>query len=172
MIVLGQMAWSFLHAVWTDHWIRKDAEPVTAMVTHLGPKRLLEYRYTLKGQAYSGRDSRDWEEEKDHPLNVGDQVTARVSASHPGLSALGDTGRAWIGLPIFLLLSFFELMLLGVFLSGILRLFFGISVLNEQQDSPMVALIFSAFLLVFLVRALLGRRKIRTWQFRIYRKDS
>ena len=171
MIMLGQQAWMFLHAVWTDHWIRKDAEPVTAMVTHLGPKRVLEYRYTLQGQEYAGRDSRDWEDEKDHPLNVGDQVMARVSASHPWLSALGDTGRAWMGLPIFLALSVFELMLLGVLLSGILRLFFGISVLNEQQDSPVVALIVSAFLLVFLARALLGRRRNRTWQFRISRKD-
>jgi hypothetical protein len=171
MVFLGQQAWMFLHAVWADHWIRKDAEPVTAMVTQVGPKRTLEYRYTLKGQQYAGSGSRDWEDEKDHPLNAGDQVMARVSASHPWLSALGDTGRAWIGLPIFLLISLFELMLLGILMSGILRLFFGISVLNEQQDSPMVALIVSAFLLVFLAWALLMRRRNRVWQFRIYRKD-
>src|SRR5580692_10768633 len=69
MVMLGQQAWMFLHAVWTDHWIRKDAERVIAMVTHAGPKRVLEYRYTLKGKEYAGRDSRDWEDEKDHPLN-------------------------------------------------------------------------------------------------------
>lgn len=159
MAALGQQEWMFLHAVWTDHWIRKDAEPITAIVTQVGPKSLLEYRYTMKGREYSGRDSRDWDDEKDHPLNVGDQVKARASASHPSLSALGNTGRAWIGLPIFLVISVFELMLLGLLLSGILRLFFGISVLNERQNNPMVALILSAFLLVFLLRALLGRRR-------------
>src|SRR5262249_39690723 len=39
MAVLGQQAWMFLHAVWTDHWIRKDAKPLTAVVTQVGPKR-------------------------------------------------------------------------------------------------------------------------------------
>ena len=172
MIMLGQQAGMFLHAVWTDHWIRKDARPVAAIVTHVGPKRVLEYRYTLNGKEYAGRGSRDWEDEKDHPLNVGDQVTAQVSASHPWLSALGDTGRAWIGLPIFVILSVFELMLLGILLSGVLRMVFGISVLNKQQDSPIVALIVSAFLLVSLAAAVLGMRKNRVWRFRIYRRDE
>src|SRR6058998_2851704 len=98
-VVLGQQSWRFLHAVWTDHCIRKDGEPVMGVVTEVGPKRMLEYRYTIKGRDYAGRDSRDWEDEKDFPLNVGDRVEARVSASHPWLSALGDTGRAWMGLP-------------------------------------------------------------------------
>jgi hypothetical protein len=169
-VVLGKQSWMFLHAVWTDHWIRKDAAPVTALVTHAGPKRLLEYRYTISRREYFGRDTRDWEEEKDHPLNVGDQVAARVSTSHPWLSALGDTGRAWMGLPIFLALSVFELMLLGVFLSGLLRLFFAINVLNEQQDSPVAAVIISAFFLVFLARAFFGRNRNRRWQFRVSRR--
>jgi len=169
-VMLGHQSWKFLHAVWEDHWIRKDANPVTAVVTQVGPKRMLEYRYTVKGREYSGTDARDWEDERDHPVNVGDQVTARVSVSHPWLSALGDTGRAWMGLPIFIAISVFELMLLGVFLSAVLRLLFGISVLNEQQDSPVVALIVSAFFLVFLALALLGRRRNRTWQFRVYRR--
>jgi hypothetical protein len=169
-VMLGQQSWKFLHAVWEDHWIRKDPQPVPAILTQVGPKHMLQYRYTVNGRDYAGRDSRDWDEEKDHPVNVGDQVTARVSASHPWLSALGDTGRAWMGLPIFMALSVFELMLLGVFLSGILRLFFGISVLNEQ-DNPMVALIVSAFFLVFLACALVGRRRNRRWQFRVYRRE-
>src|SRR5690242_1202986 len=88
MIMMGQQAWMFLHAVWTDRWIRKDAHPVAAVVTHVGPKRMLEYRYVINGKDYTGRDVRDWDEEKDHPANVGDQVTARASASHPWLSAL------------------------------------------------------------------------------------
>jgi hypothetical protein len=171
MIMLGKQAWMFLHAVWTDHWIRKDAHPVAAIVTNAGPKRTLEYRYTLNGKDYPGRDSRDWEDERDHPLNVGDQVTARVSASHPWLSALGDTGRAWMGLPIFLAISVFELMLLGILLSGILRMFFGFSLVSEQAN-PIVALMVSAFFLLFLVAAALGMRKKRVWRFRIYRSDG
>jgi hypothetical protein len=162
----------FLHAVWTDHWIRADARPVTAIVTHVGAKRMLEYRYALDGRKYAGKDSRDWEEERDHPLNVGAPVTARASASHPWLSALGNTGRAWIGLPIFVIISVFELMLLGILLSGILRMVFGLSLLNEGQDSPIMALIISAFLLVFLAAAALGMRKNCTWRFRIYRGDG
>jgi hypothetical protein len=131
---------------------------------------MLEYRYTVNGTAYAGRDSRDWEEEKDHPLNVGNKVVAQVSASHPWLSALGSTGRAWMGLPIFLALSVFELMVLGVFCSSVLRLFFGFSFVNEQ-DSPITGLIVGAFFLVFLVMALLGRRRNRRWQFRVYRRE-
>jgi hypothetical protein len=153
-----------------DHWIRKDAEPVTAVVTQIGPKRVLEYRYTVNGREYAGSDNRDWEEEKDHRLNVGDQVAARLSASHPSLSALGSTGRAWMGLPIFLAISVFELMLLGVFCSAILRMFFGFSLVNEQ-DSPTTGLIVAAFFLVFLVLALLGSRRNRSWQFRVYRRE-
>jgi hypothetical protein len=168
--MLGQQAWRFLNAVWQDHWIRKDAEPMTAVVTQVGPKRVLEYRYTVNGREYAGRDSRDWEEEKDHPLSMGDQVAARVSTSHPWLSALGSTGRAWMGLPIFLAISVFELMLLGVFCSAILRMFFGFSLVNEQ-DSPVTGLIVAAFFLVFLTLAALGRRTNRRWQFRVYRRD-
>ena len=168
-VVLGQLSWKFLHAVWGDYWIRKDANPVRAIVTQVGPKHMLDYRYTVNGRNYAGRDSRDWEEEKDHPANLGDQVTARVSASHPWLSALGDTGRAWMGLPIFLALSVFELMVLGLFCSGILKLVFGFSLVNEQ-DSPVAGLMVGAFLLVFLVLALLGRRRNRAWRFRIYRR--
>jgi hypothetical protein len=170
-VMLGQQAWKFLNAVWQDHWIRKDAEPVTAIVTQVGPKRTLVYRYTMDGRAYAGRDSRDWEDEKDHPVNVGDQVAARVSASHPWLSALGSTGRAWMGLPIFLAICVFELMLLGVLLSGILRIIFGFSLVKDE-DSPVTGLIVSTFFLVFLAWALLGRRKNRTWQFRIYRREG
>jgi hypothetical protein len=169
-VVLGQQAWKFLHAVWADHWIRKDANPVIAIVTEAGPKHMLEYRYRVNGRDYTGRDSRDWEDEKDHPLNVGDQVAARVSASHPWLSALGSTGRAWMGLPIFVAISVFELMLLGLFSSGILRLFFGFSLVNEQ-DSPVTGLIVAAFLLVFLVTAALGMRRNRGWQFKVYRRE-
>lgn len=173
MIVLAQQAWMFLHAVWADHWIRKDARPIPAIVTHVGPKRTLEYRYTLNGKDYSGKDSRDWEDERDHPLTVGDQVMARASVSHPGLSALGDSGRAWIGLPVFLIISVFELLLLGILLSGILRMFLGFSLLSEeQQSSPVLALIVSAFFLAFLVAAALGMRKNRVWRFRIYRNDG
>jgi len=169
--VLGQQSWMFLHAVWTDHWIQKDSEPVTALVTQVGPKRVLEYRYNVNGRDYAGKDSRDWEDEKDHPLNVGEQVAARVSASHPWLSALGSTGRAWMGLPIFLALSVFELMLLGIMLSGILRLFFGFSLVRDE-DSPVVALIVSAFLLVFLAATALGMKKNRVWRFRVDRRDG
>jgi hypothetical protein len=169
-VVLGQQAWRFLDAVWVDHWIRKDAEPVTATVTQVGPKHILEYRYHVNGRDYTGRDSRDWEDKKDHPLNAGDHVAARVSASHPWLSALGRTGRAWMGLPIFLTISVFELMLLGLFCSAILRLLFGFSFVNEQ-DSPVTGLIVGAFFLVFLLMALLGRRRNRRWRFRVYQRE-
>lgn len=171
MLALGQMAWKFVHAVWTDHWIRRDAQPVTAIVTQLGPKRMLEYRYSVNGTEYSGRDSRNWEEERDHPVNVGDEVTARASESHPWLSALGDTGRAWIGLPIFLITLVFELMFLGILLSGVLRIFFGFSLISEQ-DSPIQALLVSGFFLLFLAASALGLRKNRMWRFRIYRGDG
>jgi hypothetical protein len=49
-VVLGQQSWRFLQAVWADHWIRKDAAPVTAIVTEVGPRRVLEYRYTVNGE--------------------------------------------------------------------------------------------------------------------------
>jgi hypothetical protein len=167
-VVLGQQAWRFLDAVWVDHWIRKDANSVTAIVTQVGPKRVVDYRYDLNGREYTGRDSQDWEDEKDHPLNVGDHVVARVSASHPWLSSLGSTGRAWMGLPIFFAISVFELMLLGVFCSAILRLLFGFSFVSEQ-DSPVTGLIVAAFFLVFLAMAALGMRRNHRRQFKVYR---
>jgi hypothetical protein len=168
MLFLGQQAWMFLHAVWTDHWIRKDAKPVMAMVTQVGPKHMLEYRYSVEGRQYDGKDSRDWEDEKDNPVDVGGRVTARVSQSHPWVSALGSTGRAWLGLPIFAAIMLFELMLLGILMSGIIRLFFGINVLNEQQNSPIAALIFGALFFFFLFWAALGGRRGRTREFRIF----
>jgi hypothetical protein len=92
----------------------------------------------------------------------------------PGASglvrALGSTGRAWLGLPIFLAISVFELMLLGVICSAVLRMLFGFSLVNEQE-SPVMGLIVAAFFLVFLVLASLGRRRNRRWQFRVYREE-
>ncbi len=64
------------------------------------------------------------------------------------------------------------MMLLGILLSGILRMVLGIDLLSEPQDSPIQALIISAFLLVFLAAAALGIRKNRRWRFRIYRGGS
>lgn len=161
----------FVHAVWTDHWIREDARTVGAIVTHVGPKRILEYRYTLDGRDYAGKDSRTYEDERDHPVKAGDPITARISASHPWLSALGSTGGAWIGLPIFVIILVFELMLLGILLSGILRMFFGMQLVREQEG-PVVALMVSAFFVVFLAAAAMGRNKNRVWRFKVYRTDG
>ncbi len=78
-----------------------------------------------------------------------------------------------IGIPmIFVLISVFELLLLGMLLSGILRMVFGFNLLNEPQDSPIMALLISAFFLVFLAAAALGLRNNRRWRFRIYRGDG
>ena len=126
---------------------------------------------TLNGKDYAGRDSRSYEAERDHPVYVGEQITASVSASHPGLSALGSTGGAWIGLPIFVIISVFELMLFGILLSGVLRIFLGVSLVSEQAG-PVVTLIVSAFFVVLLVAAALGRQKKGVWRFRVYRSDG
>jgi hypothetical protein len=74
-----------------------------------------------------------------------------------------------MGLPIFVIICVFELMLLGISLSGILRMFFGFSLVNEQ-DNPAAGLLVAVFFLVFLVVAMLSKRKGRVWQFRVYRK--
>jgi hypothetical protein len=129
------------------------------------------YRYSVGGKDYTGKDSREWEEEKAHALGVGDKVTASVSASHPNASCLGSTGRAWMGLPIFLAILLFELLLFGVLLDGILRALFGIQILADNEQNPLPVLIFIAvFGLIFCLAALvLGRSRMGRPKF--YRKS-
>jgi len=168
MLSLGNQLWGFVHAVWAEHWLRKDAQPMSAIVMHVHPKGVLNYRYTVNGKDYTGKDSRAWEEDRDRQLAVGEQTTAFVSASHPSLSSLRLSGSAWIGLPIVIAILVFELFLLAVLVDGILRLFFGIQIHTGQPEDSVVVLIFAGASILFLAFAALALRRNRFRQIRIF----
>jgi hypothetical protein len=167
MLSLGSQVWNFMHAVWAEHWLRKDAQPMSAIVMQMHPKRVLEYRYTVNGKDYTGKDTRGWEEDRDHQLAAGEQTTAFVSTSHPRLSCLQLSRSAWIGLPIVMAILIFEFFLLAVLVDGILRLFFGIRIHTGQPEDSVVVLIFAGALVLFLAFAALALRRQRFRQIRI-----
>jgi len=102
------------HRVWTDHWLARDAQPTSAIVTGIHPKRVYDYRYTIDGKEYSGTSQRDWENEKVHTLQAGEQTTVSFSTSHPWLSSMLTTRVAWAGLPFTVLMLLIECFLLAV----------------------------------------------------------
>jgi hypothetical protein len=171
ILSLGSQVCGWVHSVWAEHWLRKDAKPVAAIVTEVHPKRVLGYRYTVNGKTFTGKGSRDWQEDRDHPMGAGEMTTALVSASHPSFSCLDMSGTAWIGLPFMVLIMIFELFCLGVLADGILRLFFGIRFRNEQPEDSIAILIFASVFALFLTFAAFALRRNRSRQVRFYRID-
>jgi hypothetical protein len=170
MIFLGNQVRMFAHAVWKEHWVRKDCLQVPAIVTQVGSKSFLDYRYTIDSKDYIGNDRRDWKDEKDHPIGLGDKVTAFVSASHPWLSELGTSRSAWIGLPIAVVILIFELLLLGVLIDAIVRLVFGIPIHNGQPEGSLVVLMFTGVFVVLMIMGALGMRRNRRSRIFITRR--
>ncbi len=171
IVSLGGQVCGWVHSVWAEHWLRKDAKPVSAVVTEVHPKRMLEYRYTLEGKTYTGKGSRDWQEDRDHPIGVGATTIALVSASHPSYSCLDISGTAWFGLPFMVLIMIFELFLLGVLADGILRLFFGIRFRNEEPGDSIMILLFASVFALLLAFAAFALRRKPSRQVRFYRID-
>jgi hypothetical protein len=170
MIFLGSQVRMFVHAVWKEHWVRKDCMQVSAIVTQVGSKSFLDYRYTIDGKEHTGNDRRDWEDERNHPVGVGDKVTAFVSVSHPWLSELDTSRSAWIGLPIAVLILIFELLLLGILLDAIVRLVFGITIHNGKPEGSIFVLMFAGAMVVLMIMAALGLRRNRRTRIFITRQ--
>jgi len=102
------------HRVWTDHWLARDAQPTSAIITGIHTKRVYDYSYTAGGKNYSGSSQREWEDDRDHLLQAGESTTVLISASHPWLSSMLTKRVAWAGLPFTLLLLLIESFLLAV----------------------------------------------------------
>src|SRR5215831_6194603 len=169
IISLGNQVCGWVHSVWAEHWLRKDAKPVAAVVIEVHPKRVLEYRYTVEGKTYTGKGSRDWQEDRERPIGLGETTTALVSASHPSFSCLNMSGTAWFGLPFMVLIMIFELFFLGILADGMLRLFFGIRFRNEQPEDSIAILIFASAFALFLAFAAFALQRNRPRQIRFYR---
>jgi len=102
------------HRVWTDYWLGRDAQPATVIVTRVLPKLAYDYRYTVNGKDYSGNSLRDWDDDRAHPLQIGESTTVLISASHPWLSSMQKTRVNWAGLPFTILFLLIEAFLLAV----------------------------------------------------------
>jgi hypothetical protein len=170
MVFLGNQVRMFVHAVWNEHWVRKDGMQVSAIVTQVDSKSFVNYRFTINGKDYTGNGRRDWEDERDHPVGVGDKVTAFVSASHPWLSELDTSRTAWIGLPIAVVILIFELLLLGVLLDAVVRLVFGLTIHNGQPEGSIFVVMFAGAMVVLMIMSALGLRKNRRIRFFLTRR--
>ena len=114
MIFIGTLIYSHAHRIWIDYWVSKDGQRVSAQVTEAYSKHFFDYRYTVDGKEYAGNDYRDWEDEQIHKLQVGEQTTVFISASHPWLSSLRSIRLAWVAFPFITLLLLLEAFLLVV----------------------------------------------------------
>src|SRR2546423_6583328 len=114
MILFGNQIRFYLQSFWTDHWLRKDGTPTQAVITEVHPKRVFNYHYNVDGKRYLGTSSRAWEEEKAHPLRIGDETTVFFSGSHPWLSSMQTVRVAWVTFPLVVLLLLLEAFFLAI----------------------------------------------------------
>lgn len=114
MVALAFPIRSWVHRVWIDHWLGKDARSAAAIVTQVHPRSVYDYRYAWRGTNYTGTSIRDWEDEKLHRPEPGEVAIILVSESHPWLSSMLRARIAWAGFPFTLLLLLVEFYCLAV----------------------------------------------------------
>jgi hypothetical protein len=115
-LVLGQaFVWSPIRQVWRDHWLVKDGQEGTAMITgeHWAGHGVVVYEYRVGQMVYTGQDHRSSQDTRYALVMPGEKSVVYYSASHPWLSAINPPVGVFItGLPVVLLAWFLEVGLL------------------------------------------------------------
>src|ERR1700720_3353814 len=109
-IILGLFLVGLISSVRAEYWLLKDAEEGIAIVTkdlwtgHNG----VAYRYTVNHKEYTGEGMRNYQDPRYRNVHPGDKSVVYYSASHPWMSSLRRPDRIGEGLPVVLLVLFFE----------------------------------------------------------------
>jgi hypothetical protein len=107
-LALSQFVFLRARSAWTNHWLLRDAQQGSALVTkeHWGGHDVVCYNYKVGQKEYSGHSGRNWKDEK--RVQVGQRTVVFFSASHPWLSLLYVPRGVLEGLPVILIVLVLE----------------------------------------------------------------
>lgn len=94
-ILLGFLVW-YAYSQWTDYWLLKDGQTVTATITDHSANGAVSYSYTVGGHVYRGDSGLLY---PGSHQGTGDEIEVCYSVSHPWLSGLGKPTKIGVGLP-------------------------------------------------------------------------
>jgi hypothetical protein len=89
-IFYGVLLYGGLRAFWESYWLTKDSQPGVAIILAERQHGLVDYKYKVGQQEYTGRSHRNWKQEKYRNVGVGEQSVVYISTSHPWISSLEE----------------------------------------------------------------------------------
>ncbi len=110
--LLGHAIFQFLEGERIGYWLKRDAEQGIATITKEREHDVVEYKYNVDGQNYTGISQRNWDNEKYRDVGVGQESIMFYSSSHPWLSSLQTPQFPTTGTIFLLIASPFECLLL------------------------------------------------------------
>jgi hypothetical protein len=125
-----------LYANWKHYWLTVDAKQTMAVVTDelWSGHGVVDYKYTVNQNEYTGRSTRNWEQEKYRNVGVGQESTVFYSFSHPWLSSLETPQFPQSGTIILLIALPIEFLLIITVVNP--RSAWALNVLQEPQPKP------------------------------------
>ena len=135
-IILGLFLVGWISSVRAEYWLLKDAEEGIAIVTkdlwtgHNG----VAYRYAVNHKEYTGKGMRNYQDPRYRNVHPGDKSLVYYSVSHPWMSSLRRPGRIGEGLPVVLLVLFFETLAVITLINPQHKWAFNIN--SGNQNSP------------------------------------
>jgi hypothetical protein len=112
-LLLGQFFYIQWRSAWTNYWLLTDSREGVATIT----KELwsghgqVGYTYAVDQSSYTGKSTRNWQDERYSDVPVGGVSVVYYSASHPWLSLLYKPTTLVGGLPVIIIAFGIELLL-------------------------------------------------------------
>ncbi len=136
-IALGDFLFLQARSAWTNYWLLQDGQQGMAIVTNelWSGHNAVGYRYTVNEKEYTGRSGRNWKIEKYSKVPVGGESVVYFSASHPWLSLLYEPRTVIEGLPVVIIVMFFEFFAVATIISPGNKWAFDLSDKKTKQAS-------------------------------------
>jgi hypothetical protein len=88
-ILLGySFIFRFFQHSWAEYWLTKDPQQTMAIITGSRDHGIVDYKYVVAGEKYTGLSHRNWHDARYSNVGIGGQSNVYFSASHPWLSTL------------------------------------------------------------------------------------
>ncbi len=125
-----------LYGNWIHYWLTKDAREATAVVTKELSHGVVDYKYSVGANEYTGRSQRNWEQEKYRNIGIGQKSILFYSSSHPWLSSLETPQFPRPGLIVLLIALPIEFFLIVTVINP--RSPWAMSILQEQKAKSQI----------------------------------
>jgi hypothetical protein len=112
VFILGRAIFGFLEGERIGYWLKRDAQQGMATIAKERQHGVVDYKYSVDGQNYTGISQRNWDIEKYRYVGVGQESIVYYSSSHPWLSSLETPQFPTTGTIFLLMATPLECMLL------------------------------------------------------------